>query len=91
MPVQGPTEGEAEIIARHFAYLERLVAERVVLMAGRTLAADENVFGIVIFVAASETEALQIMNDDPAVRHEPMRAQLYPYRVALWSRNGPPH
>jgi uncharacterized protein YciI len=86
----GPTEVEAGIIARHFEYLERLVARGIVLMAGRTLTTDENAFGIVVFVAASEAEALDVVNHDPAVRHGVMQAQLDPYRVALWSRNGPP-
>lgn len=43
---QGPTEHEAAIIGDHFAYLERLASRGIVLMAGRTLAADENTFGI---------------------------------------------
>ena len=29
------------------------------------------------------------MNDDPAVKHGVMRAELFPYRVALWSKSGP--
>ncbi len=54
----GPTESEAAIIGQHFQYLERLVAEGVVFMAGRTMVTDERAFGIVIFQAASEAEAI---------------------------------
>lgn len=34
------------------------------------------------------TEAIQ--NADPAVKHGAMTAQLFPFRVALRSREGPP-
>jgi uncharacterized protein YciI len=61
MLTDGPTEQEAAIIGEHFAYLERLVAENVVLMAGRTLNADERTFGIVVFVASSIQKAVELM------------------------------
>lgn len=56
-------------------------------MAGRTLNADETAFGIVVFRADSETSARQIMHDDPAVKLGVMHAELFPYRVALWSNS----
>jgi uncharacterized protein YciI len=86
----GPTEEEAAIIGEHFTYLERLVAENVVLMAGRTLNTDERTFGIVVFVASSNQEAVEFMQNDPAVSRGLMAAELFPYRVALWSPKGPP-
>jgi uncharacterized protein YciI len=86
----GPTEEEAAIIGEHFAYLERLVAQNVVLMAGRTLNTDERTFGIVVFVARSNQEAVELMQNDPAVSRGIMVAELFPYRVALWSPKGPP-
>lgn len=85
----GPTEREASIVNEHFEYLRKLVAEGVVFMAGRTLNADERTFGIVVFGAASESEAVALMQNDPAVNHGVMKAELFPYRVALWSRKGP--
>ena len=57
MLTEGPTEREAEIVSEHFSYLERLVAEGIVLMAGRTLNTDERTFGIVVFLAESEARA----------------------------------
>jgi uncharacterized protein YciI len=59
-------------------------------MAGRTLTADEHTFGIAILFAATPAEAEAIMRNDPAVKHGVMRAELFPYRVALWSKDGPP-
>jgi uncharacterized protein YciI len=85
----GPTERESRIVADHFAYLQDLVARGIVLMAGRTLTDDAAAFGIVVFAAASAAEAAQIVQDDPAVREGVMKAELFPYRVALWSRQGP--
>jgi len=86
----GPTEREARIISEHFAYLKRLTEQGTVLMAGRTLAADERCFGIVVLVAPSAEDAEAIMNNDPAVMERVMGAELFPYRIALWSSRGPP-
>jgi uncharacterized protein YciI len=73
------------MIGEHFNYLARLVEEGVVLLARRTLNADERTFGIVVFAAPSEAEARKLMHDDPAVRQGVMKAELFPFKVALWS------
>ena len=59
-------------------------------MAGRTVT-DRMIptFGIAFSVASTFAEAEWIMNHDPAVKHGVMRAELFPYRVALWSQSGP--
>jgi len=89
MLTEAPTEHEAQVLGEHFAYLSELADRGTVLMAGRTLTADDRTFGIAILVASTFAEAETIMNDDPAVKHGVMRAELFPYRVALWSRSGP--
>jgi uncharacterized protein len=89
MLTDGPNDREASIVAQHFQYLRRLAAEGVVLMAGRTLNADERTFGIVVLVAASEAAAAELIQNDPAVRQAIMSAELFPFRVALWSPTGP--
>ena len=89
MLTEGPTEHEAKVVAEHFGYLQRLVADGRVLMAGRTLNADESTFGIAVFVADSEAQAAEVVRNDPAVKHGVMRAELFPYRIALWSSKGP--
>jgi uncharacterized protein len=90
MLTDGPTEQEAQIVGQHFAYLQQLVADGTLLMAGRTLNDDERTFGIVIFLGESHARAEKIVGDDPAVRQGVMRAELFPYRIALWSSQGPP-
>lgn len=79
----GPTPEERAIVAQHFDYLQDLVAQGVVILAGRTLNTDPTSFGIVIFRAASEEAARAIVEGDPAVRQGVMRAELFPYRIAL--------
>ncbi len=79
----GSTPEEEAIVAEHFAYLQGLVEQGVVILVGRTQNPDETGFGIVIFQAESEAAAREVMNIDPAVRKGVMRAELYPYRIAL--------
>jgi uncharacterized protein YciI len=62
------TPEEDAIISQHFAYLQNLTAQ-----------------GIVIFNAADDSAARAVMNGDPAVRQGVMRAELFPFRIALWS------
>jgi uncharacterized protein YciI len=85
MLTEGPTEHESEIIDEHFEYLQKLVAQGVVFTAGRTQNAGERTFGIVIFAADSDSEAGELMRNDPAVSSGVMRGELFPYRTALWS------
>jgi uncharacterized protein YciI len=82
----GPTTEEGRIVDEHFDYLRRLAEAGVVLLAGRTLNTDPSAFGIVIFLADSEQAAQRVVDDDPAVRQRVMRAELYPYRIALAGR-----
>ncbi len=85
MVAEGPTPAEADVVGRHFEYLQRLLAQGVLILAGRTVNPDENCFGIAIMNAASEGEARALANDDPVVREGVMTAQVFPYRVALIS------
>jgi uncharacterized protein YciI len=86
MLTHGPTPEEAEIVAQHFAYLKQLTEQGVVVLAGRTLNTDEKSFGIVIMQADSEEAARNVMLNDPAIKHQVMHAELYPYRIALMAR-----
>ena len=86
MLTQGPTPEEATIVAQHFAYLKDLTEQGVVVLAGRTLNNDASTFGIVILNAESEAFARNIMNNDPAVKNGVMRAELYPYRIAVMAK-----
>jgi uncharacterized protein YciI len=83
MLTEGPTEAEAAIVGQHFNYLKGLTEQGVVVLAGRTLNTDPSSFGIIILRADGEATARSIMEHDPAVRQGVMRAELFPYRIAL--------
>ena len=89
MLAAGPTDREAKVVGEHFEYLKALTAQGRVLVAGRTLTTDDQAFGIVVFEAESEAAAEELVAGDPAVSHGVMRAELWPFRVALWSARGP--
>jgi uncharacterized protein YciI len=80
---EGPTAEEQDIVARHFAYLQDLTEKEVAILVGRTQTADADTLGIMIFQAASEAEAQEIMANDPAVKDGVMAARLFPFRIAL--------
>ena len=84
---EGPTAAEADVIQRHFSYLQRLMMAGAVQMAGRTLNTDDSSFGIVIFEAESEEAASEIVQNDPAVQKGVMHAELFPFRTALLLEN----
>ncbi|MCA1030639.1 YciI family protein [Bacillus timonensis] len=77
------TAKENEIVARHFNRLQEFTNKGKVILAGRTLTNDADGFGIVIFESHTEEEALDFMNQDPAVKEGIMTSKLFPYRVAL--------
>ncbi|MCB9452293.1 MAG: hypothetical protein H6672_12705 [Anaerolineaceae bacterium] len=88
MLTDGATPEEDAIVALHYNYLKDLVAQDVVLLAGRTQTTDYSSFGIIIFQAESHEAARRIVHDDPAVKNRVFRAELFPYHIALsaWTR-----
>lgn len=83
MLTEGPTPEEADTVSRHFERLKDLTEKGVMILAGRTLNTDVSSFGICIFEAEDESAARKIMETDPAVVAGVMRAELFPYRIAL--------
>jgi uncharacterized protein YciI len=77
------TEKEESIVERHFLKLQRLLEAGTLILAGKTDGSDDKTFGIVILEAESEEEAKLIMFNDPAVAEGIMKAELFPYKVAL--------
>ena len=78
MLTEGSTAEEAQAISEHFDYLQSLTRQGVAIFVGRTLNTDPSSFGIVVFYAASEPEARQIMEADPAIRKGVMRVRAVP-------------
>jgi uncharacterized protein YciI len=90
MLLSGPTEREMAIIDAHFAHLQKLADDGVVLLAGRTLETGERTFGLVVFTAPSLADAEVLMRSDPAIAQGVMHCELFPYRVAVWSQTWKP-
>lgn len=87
MLVDGMTEDEAIAVDEHYAYLRGLTDWGVVVLAGRTLEAGDGGFGLVVFNASSADEAERLMRGDPAVSAGVLRAELYPFQLALYAVN----
>lgn len=79
----GPTEQEAAIFEEHVSYLEALAEQSKVLLAGRTQTDEPSGFGIIILNTDTEGEAMNIVRNDPAVKHGVMQAEFFPYRIAV--------
>lgn len=77
------TEKENRIVEEHFQRLKRFLDDGVVIFAGRVSTMDPEGFGIVIFKADSEEDALVMMENDPAVREGIMTAELFPFNISL--------
>lgn len=78
----GPTEEEASVMREHFAYLQRLRDDGLVLLAGPSIA-GEGTFGLVVLETESEETARAAMEGDPAVTEGVMLAELRPFRISV--------
>ena len=78
------TKKEEKIVESHFAKLQELLKEGKLILAGKTSGLDERTFGIVILEVESEDEAITIMKNDPSVAGGIMKAELFPYHIALF-------
>lgn len=74
---------EKNALESHFFYLQTLLQEEKLVLAGPCLDAS---FGIVILQDVDSEEANQIMNNDPAIVHEIMTGELFPFRISLLKR-----
>jgi uncharacterized protein YciI len=74
------TEEEQKVLGEHFAYLQGLLAEGRLILAGPCLDAA---FGICVYRAESLEEATAIMERDPVVVHGVMTAEVHAFRVSL--------
>ncbi len=76
---------EEEAVAVHFNYLKNLLNEGKLYLAGRTvnMPMTERDMGIAILEVGHEEEARSIMENDPAVKHGIMTAELFSFSLAL--------
>jgi uncharacterized protein len=80
------TEHEQQAFAEHFARLQLLVADGVLVLAGPTLGAVNT--GIMIFEAPDEETAWRVVRDDPTVVEGVTTPELRPFRLSLLRGRG---
>ena len=78
--LQAADESGNNYMSLHFQYLQQLLAQDKLVMAGPCLDAA---FGIAIFYSDSEEEARQVMENDPAVKSGIMSSELHEFRISL--------
>ena len=75
------TEHEQQAFGEHFARLQRLMADGVLVLAGPTLGPVNT--GILVFEAPDEETAWRIVRDDPTVVAGITTPELRPFRLSL--------
>ncbi|HEX5914982.1 MAG TPA: YciI family protein [Rubrobacter sp.] len=79
--MEDATDEESEVVGRHFNYLQGLLGEGRLIMAGPCI--DGKGPGIIVFEAADGDEARATMEADPAVVAGVFSAELHPFRASL--------
>ncbi len=77
---QDMTNEEKALMEDHSAYFQQQFAAGKLLLYGPVMAPD-GAFGVGILEVADETEARQFGENDPSVRADLNRFELYPMRV----------
>jgi uncharacterized protein YciI len=79
--MEDQTEEESAVVGRHFQYLNGLLDEGRLIIAGPCI--DGKGPGIIVFEAADEDGARATMEADPAVVAGVFSAELHPFRASL--------
>lgn len=65
--ITNPREEEEKIMQNHFYYLQELLNQKKLFLAGPTLIVDDP-FGLIILETETEEEARQLLENDPSVK-----------------------
>ncbi len=81
--ITNPKEEEDKIMSDHFLYLQSLLAQGKLFLAGPTLI-PEDPFGVIILEAENEEEAKTLLENDPSVKSKIQRVvDFRPIRLSL--------
>jgi len=75
------TDEEGAVFSEHFAHLQRLLADGVLVLAGPTL--GETNTGLTVFEAPDEAAARAVMESDPAIARGVVTGELRELRLSL--------
>lgn len=81
--VDAPTDDEVAAVRAHFAYLQHLTAAGICRLAGRTDGMGMDTIGIVLYRAATLSDATELAHNDPAVVNGVMTATIHDFRLGL--------
>jgi uncharacterized protein YciI len=77
---------EERVMEDHFAYLQRLLRDGKILLAGPSL---DPPFGVIVLVAETQDEASGLVRADPSVRAGVQTPELHPFRASLFAGTKP--
>ena len=72
------TEGSTELMPQHLAFLRQQMEARRFVVTGPLLGEGDDLVGISVIEAASAQEALELANEDPAVKAGRLRMEIRP-------------
>ncbi len=75
------SEREQQVFGEHFARLQRLLSDGVLVLAGPTLGPVNT--GIMVFEAPDEDSAQRLVAEDPTVTAGITTPELRPFRLSL--------
>jgi len=81
------TPEESRVMEAHFVYLQKLVRDKKVILAGPVL---DPVFGMIIMKVDFEEEAKEIMDNEPSVVKGVHTYEMHPMLVSLLTENYSP-
>lgn len=74
------TDEEQAVVGKHFEYLQSLITEGKLILAGRT---DDAEVGIAVIKADNDSHAEEILASDPAVKSGIFLGSVKLFRLAL--------
>ena len=78
------TAEESAVLGRHFAYLQDLLDQGRLALAGPC---EDAAFGIAIFRAEDDEAAQRLVNNDPVIAEGVMTGEMHPYRMSLFTKD----
>lgn len=78
--MQDAREDESAAVGAHFRYLQEMLADGKLIIAGPC---EDAAFGVVVFRAENDASAAMFVREDPAVAAGVFSAELHPFRLSL--------
>lgn len=77
-PKWNETEGSAELLAQHLAFLRQQMEARRMLVAGPVVDDADDIVGLSVIAAGSAADAAELVNQDPAAQAGRLKMEIRP-------------